>query len=65
MKRRRIRRGPTLGGVNPSWRWEVAAPLALIGVVVAGVGARTGGDFLFWLGVALIALAAVAFSAGG
>lgn len=60
-RKRRIRRGPTLGGVNPSWKWEVGAPLIFIGAVIAGVGANVrGGDFLFWAGVALVALGVVA-----
>ena len=60
-RKRRIRRGPTLGGVNPSWKWEVGAPLILIGAVVAGVGATVGGGaFLFWAGVAVVALGVVA-----
>ena len=57
MKRRRRRRGPTLGGTKSrvSMRWELGAPLLVIGVLVAGFMLDVrGGGVVFW-GGALIA----------
>jgi hypothetical protein len=62
---RRRRRGPRLGKLRISWRWEIGAPLLVLGALIAGttVGVR-GGDVLFWGGVAVTAIgAAVFFSA--
>ena len=51
--------------MNPSWRWEVGAPLLLVGTFVAvSTAALAGGGWLFWIGVALVALGVVAFRAG-
>jgi hypothetical protein len=58
-RRRRLRRGPTLGPIKVSWRWEVGLPLLLIGVAMAAltVGAE-GLGFVFWIGAALAAVGA-------
>ena len=62
---RRRRRGPTLGGVNPSWRWEIGAPLVLLGSFIAvATVAVAGGGLLSWVGVGLVALGLAAFRAG-
>jgi len=56
---RRPRRGPTLGPVNISWRWEVGLPLLLLGVAIAAL--TVGADGLggvFWAGTTLAAAGA-------
>jgi hypothetical protein len=62
---RRRRRGPTLGGLSPSWRWEIGAPLVLLGTSIAiSALAIANAGVLFWVGVALIVLGLAAFRAG-
>ena len=57
MKKKRVRRGATLGRVNVSWRWEVGFPLVLIGALIAGLTVGlSGGAVLFWVGVAIAAV---------
>lgn len=61
-RRARRRRAPTLGRLNVSWRWEVAAPLFLMGALIAVFTIRVrGAEPIFWIGVALAALAAGIF----
>ena len=52
-----------MGRVNVSWRWELGAPLVLVGSVMAAltVGVR-GGGLLFWVGVGLAAVGAALFT---
>lgn len=56
MKRRPRRRRPTLGSTKGrvSLRWELGAPLLLMGVLVAAftLGVR-GGGLIFWGGALL------------
>lgn len=57
MKRRKPRRRrPTLGGTKSrvSMRWELGAPLIVMGILIAAytLGAR-GGGLIFWAGALL------------
>jgi hypothetical protein len=56
-RRRRFRRGPTLGPIRVSWRWEVGMPLVLIGFGIAALTVSTEGlGLVFWVGAALTAV---------
>lgn len=58
-RRRRARRGPTLGPVTISWRWEVGAPLFMIGVAIAALTVGVGSQGLvFWIGAGIAAVGA-------
>ncbi len=62
MKRRR---GPTLGRMNVSWRWEIGAPLVLLGTFIAVMTLSiAGAGPLFWAGVGLLVLGLLAFRTG-
>ena len=58
-RRRRLRRGPTLGGLRVSWRWEVGMPLVLLGFGIAALTVSADGlGGVFWVGAALVAVGA-------
>ena len=60
---RRRRRSPTLGKVQVSWRWEVGAPLVLMGALIAYIAlSADGAGVIFWVGAGFIAVGAAAMS---